>query len=130
MKFTKDSISSDEFSSILAESDFVFEKNPHIGICVSGGPDSLALLMLMKDWVKKKKGKISLMHFNHNLRKESTKEAEFVKEIAKRYGINFKILKWDGNKPSSSLMSIAREQRYRQIISHCKIEFVIFEAMV
>lgn len=57
MKFTKDSISSDEFSSILAESDFVFEKNPHIGICVSGGPDSLALLMLMKDWVKKKKRK-------------------------------------------------------------------------
>ena len=32
---------------------FVFEKNPHIGICVSGGPDSLHYF-LMNDWIKKK----------------------------------------------------------------------------
>ena len=32
---------------------FVFENTPTYGICVSGGPDSVALLALMNDWIKK-----------------------------------------------------------------------------
>ena len=30
-----------------------FENEPHIGICVSGGSDSMALLFLMKEWIKR-----------------------------------------------------------------------------
>jgi len=49
-------INSFEFSSIM-DSSFAFENFPHIGVCVSGGPDSIALLFLASQWIKKKKRK-------------------------------------------------------------------------
>ena len=36
----------------------MFENNPVIAVAVSGGPDSMALIYLMKEWIKSKKGKI------------------------------------------------------------------------
>ena len=37
-----------EFEKNLS-SNFIFEDQPHIGLCVSGGSDSMALVMLMRD---------------------------------------------------------------------------------
>ena len=34
---------------------FLFENNPVIAVAVSGGPDSMALIYLMKEWIKFKK---------------------------------------------------------------------------
>ena len=68
-------ISRNEFQKSL-NSNFAFEKNPHIGLCVSGGVDSMALMILMNHWMKEHEGKLTIFHFNHNLRKESKKEAE------------------------------------------------------
>ena len=48
-----DYISKDEFTSVI-NSNFTFEKNPHVGLSISGGPDSMALLMLIKGMDKKK----------------------------------------------------------------------------
>ena len=114
-----------EFSSILTKHNFLFEKNPHIGICVSGGVDSLALLLLMNSWVKKKEGRITAIHFNHNLRKESSLEAIFVKRITKQLGQNFKILNWSEEKPKSSIMKQARDARYKSILEYCKKKRII-----
>ena len=55
---------------------FLFEEKPHIGLCVSGGSDSMALVMLMNGWIKKKDGKITIFHFNHGLREESDFESK------------------------------------------------------
>ena len=71
-----------EFNIILKKKNFLFEKKPHIAICVSGGVDSLALLILMNKWIKKKKGLLTVLHFNHKLRDDSKKEEFFVKNIS------------------------------------------------
>ena len=57
-----DYISKDEFNSII-NSNFTFEKNPHVGLSISGGPDSMALLMLVKEWIISKSGKINSFSF-------------------------------------------------------------------
>ena len=108
-------INSFEFSSIMDS----FENFPHIGVCVSGGPDSIALLFLASQWIKKKKGKITAIHFNHNLRKESTNESHFVKNFSNKLDISCKILDWAGPKPKTKIMELAREERYQSIINYC-----------
>ncbi len=67
-------VSKDEFTSVI-NTNFTFEKNPHLGLSISGGSDSMALLMLVKDWIKSKSGKITVFHFDHKMRKKSSKEA-------------------------------------------------------
>ena len=54
--------------------DFIFDNYVVIG--VSSGPDSMCLL----DILKKKTNKIIVCHINHNVRKESKKEEEYLKE--------------------------------------------------
>ena len=52
----------------------------------SGGPDSLALFILLKKWITLNSGIISMIvfHFNHNLRKESLSQAEKLKLYFKK----------------------------------------------
>ena len=85
-------ITSSEFSSILSKY-FLFEVKPHIAISVSGGADSLALLILMKNWIIKNDGKLTIIHFNHSLRKESLKEAKYVERISENFNLACKVLK-------------------------------------
>ena len=73
-------ISKDEFNSVI-NSNFTFEKNPHVGLSISGGPDSMALLMLVKGLDKNKSGKITVFHFDHKMRKNSSKEAKWLKNL-------------------------------------------------
>jgi len=116
---TLKTISNKEFYKSLSNN-FTFEKNPHIGLCVSGGVDSMALMILMNHWIKKHKGKLTIFHFNHNLRKESKKEAQFVSKEIKKIGLEFHILEWTGVKEKSGVMEKAREARYGAIIKLCE----------
>ncbi len=75
-------ITSDEFSKILKEKKFIYEKNPHIAVGVSGGVDSVALLLLVNRWIKDKKGLLTAIHFNHKIRKGSNLDADFVKNLS------------------------------------------------
>ena len=88
---TVKAISESEFSSLL-QNNFVFESKPHLGICVSGGADSMALMILMKEWIKRKEGKLTIFHFNHNLRKNSNEESVLLSNELKKQGLEFKIL--------------------------------------
>ena len=117
-------ITSSEFSSILSKY-FLFEDKPHIAISVSGGADSLALLILMKNWIIKNDGKLTIIHFNHSLRKESLKEAKYVERISENFNLACKVLKWKKINFNSSLMQSARTARYSKIIDFCEKEQII-----
>ncbi len=57
-------------------------KGDRILIGVSGGPDSVALLYLLKALTKELKLKLHIAHLDHKLRKESRKDREFVEKLA------------------------------------------------
>ncbi|MDI6839274.1 MAG: tRNA lysidine(34) synthetase TilS [bacterium] len=56
-------------------------------IAVSGGPDSMCLLWVLKDIKDIYSLELSIAHLNHCLRKEAAQEATFVKRIAQKIGI-------------------------------------------
>ena len=103
-------------------------KKSNFAIAVSGGPDSLCLAYFSKIYSSEFKNKIHVLIVNHKLRKESGKEAQKVKEILKKKGINSKILNWKGKIPSSNIQRNARNMRYSLLSNYClkeKIKYLI-----
>tara|TARA_B100000941_G_scaffold251366_1_gene198007 strand:- start:1646 stop:2704 length:1059 start_codon:yes stop_codon:yes gene_type:complete len=90
--------------------------NENLAVAISGGPDSLALTFLVKCLSEEIKLKVLYLHVNHKLRNESGKEALFLKKKLKLFGIDIKILNWNGVKPNSNIQSKARKIRYDLIL--------------
>ena len=88
-------------------------------VAVSGGPDSLALTALAKAYSYDEKCKIYFVLVDHNLRKNSSKEAKSVKELLKKHQINLNVLK-NRNLISKNIQSQAREARYDLLTKFCK----------
>ena len=63
--------------------------------------------------------KIDILIVNHNIRKNSLKEASKVKEILKKRKIQSKILNWKGKIPKSNIQKNARDLRYFLISNYC-----------
>ena len=102
------------------DNNFLFEDYPRIALCVSGGVDSVALVLLMKQWIETKNGKLIILHFNHRIRKDSSNDAKFVKKLARRMKISSFFFEWEGKIPLSGIMNEARNQRYEKFIKFCK----------
>ncbi|NUQ19241.1 MAG: tRNA lysidine(34) synthetase TilS [Sphingomonas sp.] len=85
-------------------------RRERIGIAVSGGPDSLALLLLA---AQARPGLVEAATVDHALRRESRDEAEFVARICERLEVPHTILTalW-GEQPESALQEQARLMRY------------------
>ena len=94
-----------------------------MALSFSGGSDSLALLILLNSWIKKRDGILTLIHFNHKLRKESYLEAVFTKKLSKKFNLNFKILNWDNEKPKKC--NNVQSQTFKVIIDFCKKQKII-----
>ncbi len=88
-------------------------------IAVSGGPDSLALTALAKSYSYENKSKFFYVLVDHNLRKNSSREAQSVKKLLKKYEITLQVLK---NKKiiKKNIQSEARNIRYNLLTSFCK----------
>ena len=101
-----------------------FEKSLSIkgrfAVAVSGGPDSLALAFLAKCFSIFNKLDIKYFIVNHNLRKNSSQEANKVYLILSSFDIKCTILNWKGAKPKSNIQALARNKRYSLIINECK----------
>ena len=63
--------------------------------------------------------KIHVLIVDHNLRKESHKEALKVQEILKKRKIKSTILRWKGKIPKSNIQKNARDSRYLLISNYC-----------
>lgn len=79
-----------EAKEFLLNNNF-FNENDNVIVAVSGGPDSMALLHVLKSL--NKKINIICAHVNHNVRKESEKEKKFVEKYCKDNNITFEYMK-------------------------------------
>ena len=99
-----------------------------LAVAVSGGPDSLALAYLTKCYSLINNIKVEYFIVDHKLRKESSLEAQKVKDVLKKVNINCKILVWNGKKPLRNISSAAREKRFSLLANECKknnIEYLL-----
>jgi len=99
----------------------IFEniKKNDFAIAVSGGSDSLCLAYFGKIYQKEFGNKLHFLIVNHNLRKESCKEALEVKKILKKRKIQSKIINWKGKTPKSNIQRNARDIRYSLLCEYC-----------
>ena len=97
-----------------------FNKNPHCGVAVSGGPDSILLSIFLKKWTIEVNGKLTAIIINHNIRKNSNKEAITVRNYLKKININSKIISLTHLKGKSISMNYLRERRYKAMTNFCK----------
>lgn len=90
-----------------------FEEKTFVA-AVSGGADSVSLLLALHDLRKREKlkNRFVIAHFNHNLRgEESEKDAEFVKSLCIKF--NFELALGTGHvSPQGNLEQNARLARY------------------
>src|SRR4051794_9395878 len=100
-------VNGDRFARDL---DLLVPAGAPIGVAVSGGPDSLALLSLA---AVARPGQFEAATVDHALRAESRGEAEMVAGVCDRLGVPHKILTvtWV-EKPQTALQERARAARY------------------
>lgn len=88
-----------------------------IGIAVSGGADSLALMLLLASWRDADPGVPALFVYSvdHALRPEAAGEVDFVLAEAAKRGLPARGLRWEGEKPATGVSEAARKARYQLI---------------
>src|SRR5689334_8085745 len=91
--------------------DAIAAPGTRLGIAVSGGPDSLALLALA---AAARPGRVEAATVDHGLRAEVAQETEMVAKVAKTLGAPHQTLKvgWLG-KPETAIQERARVERYK-----------------
>jgi tRNA(Ile)-lysidine synthase len=91
-------------------------------LAVSGGPDSVAMMLLAAAWAEQAmfKPKLAVATVDHGLRPESRGEAEAVAAWAESLGLPHRILIWDGEKPKTRIQERAREMRYELLFRHAR----------
>jgi tRNA(Ile)-lysidine synthase len=85
---------------------------PSLLLAVSGGPDSVALMLLCARWSMRSSRDIAVATVDHRLRKASRAEAEEVGRWAHDLGYAHHLLTWEEEKPSTRLQERARQARY------------------
>jgi tRNA(Ile)-lysidine synthase len=82
-----------------------------VAVAFSGGPDSTALLHILKQLYSKTEA----IYVNHNLRKDSKKEEKFVKKFCDQHKIPLHIEQMNWKETPSNLEEAARKKRYRHL---------------
>jgi tRNA(Ile)-lysidine synthase len=91
-----------------------------LAVAVSGGADSLALLLLAHEVAQERGSHVIALTVNHNLRAEAADEALQVKKWANARGIEHRVLRWEHDHPTARLQEKARQARYDLITKWCK----------
>lgn len=67
---------------------FPLKPKDKIVVAVSGGPDSVCLLHLLRKWAADRSISLHVAHLNHGFRPEADQEARFVEELSSDWGIS------------------------------------------
>ncbi len=91
--------------------DALISPDERIGVAVSGGPDSLALLLLAS---AARPNRVEAATIDHRLRAESRSEAETVARLCDRLGVphSIQVVGWHET-PTTGIQERARHERYR-----------------
>lgn len=95
---------------MLKENPFQLDIRRKYAVAISGGSDSLAMLLMLIDFGFKEC--ITVLHYNHNLRNESEKEADWIRKWCENHGIRFLSEKWVNPKLEANIQQEARQARY------------------
>jgi tRNA(Ile)-lysidine synthase len=99
-----------------------------IVVAVSGGSDSLALTLLLKDFCAEKNIKLFAVTIDHKMRKSSSREALSLSKILAKEKILHQILTLNSKeKPNSNIEAKLRNARYEMLHDFCvqnKIEYL------
>jgi len=82
-------------------------------VAVSGGSDSIALLMLAAAWAQRADVDLQVVTVDHGLRPEAAAEAAFAASVSEGLELPHITLAWEGVKPTSGISNSARKARYR-----------------
>jgi tRNA(Ile)-lysidine synthase len=90
-------------------------------LAVSGGPDSLALMILASIWAQNRSTPfLQVATVDHGLRPGSGEEASTVADWAKELGLPHDTLLWEGAKPKTRIQERARDARYALLCTHAE----------
>lgn len=95
-------------------------------IGLSGGADSVCLLMVLKGYIEKKHPQTELcaVHVNHGIRQEAGDDEEFARALCERMGVSFTAYHIDAIELAKQLgMSVeeaGRKERYRIFNEECQ----------
>ena len=103
------------FSETPAALDLL-DRFPSLLLAVSGGPDSVALMLLAARWAGRAGRRIDVATVDHGLRAGSGEEAAIVGDWARALGFAHHRLVWTGEKPSSRIQERARAARYALLV--------------
>ncbi|MCW2236540.1 tRNA lysidine(34) synthetase TilS [Azospirillum canadense] len=121
-------VSPDEFAARMARLGG-FESAPRLAVGVSGGADSLGLVLLAHEWARGQGGSVLGLTVDHGLRPESSDEAERVGQWLADRGIAHAVLHWDGDKPKTGIQAAARAARHRLLAERCRDEGILHLAL-
>lgn len=109
-------IADDELDALLGP---VLARFRVLVLAVSGGVDSMALMLLVARWLRARapdgRPRTVVATFDHGLRPEAAEEAAVVARQAARLGLDHVTLHWEGPKPATGLQDAARTARYRAL---------------
>lgn len=115
-------VTAEEFAAVMGALG-PFEPRPEVAAAVSGGPDSLALALLLQDWLAPQGGRLTAFTVDHGLRPEAAAEAAWAGRVLAGQGIAHRVLRWEGPKPpkspGASRQAAARAARYRLLGEAC-----------
>lgn len=103
-----------EFQKKLTQ---LLQSKEKIAVAVSGGADSMALALMLKEYYE---GDIVALTVNHKLRDEATIEALQVQKWMENWNIPHHTLVWEGEKPTANIEAVARKKRYQLLCDFCK----------
>ncbi len=108
-------------AAVAAALGYLVPPEARLAVAVSGGADSLALLLLT---ARAFPGRVVALTVDHGLRAEAAAEANAVAAFCATLAVTHTTLGWEGPKPRGNIQAAARAARYRLMADWCSAEGV------